>query len=212
MPLTTTPTDNGTRKSIRRELRARRRSLGRSERRRCEHAIERNLRRMRVYQRARRIAVYFSVDGEVNLHAIIAHARACGKSVFAPTLARDGLRFVEIRNRSVYRINRFGILEPGSGRRMDPRGLDLVLAPLVAFDSRGNRLGMGKGYYDRSFGFLGLRTHWRKPKLIGIGFDFQKVGRLTRSDWDVPLWSAVTNAGIDYFEDRTNDELLASKV
>ena len=167
---------------------------------------------MRAYQRARRIAVYFGIDGEVDLRLIVEHARAGGKSIFAPVLARDGLRFIEIGIRGVIRRNRFGIPEPLHGRQIDAQRLDVVLAPLVAFDARGHRLGMGKGYYDRTFGFLRQRMRWRKPKLIGIGFDFQKVDRLVPQHWDVPLWAAVTNAGIDYFEDTTNDELLASEI
>lgn len=159
---------------------------------------------MRAYQRARAIAVYFGIDGEVDLSSVVQHARANGKSVFAPVLARDGLRFIEIGTGNVFRRNRFGIPEPGDGRRIDPRGLDVVFAPLVAFDTRGNRLGMGKGYYDRSFEFLRLRTRWRRPKLIGVGFEFQRIDRLVPHDWDVPLWGAVTDSGVDYFEGTTD--------
>lgn len=172
----------------------------------------RNLLRTRAYQRARAIAVYFGIDGEIDLSSVIEHARSSGKSVYAPVLAGNGLRFVEIGNRKLFRRNRFGIPEPENGRRIDPRRLDVVLTPLVAFDTLGNRLGMGKGYYDRSFGFLRLRTRWRKPKLIGIGFDFQKIDRLVPQYWDVPLWGAVTNRGVDYFEGTTTNELLAPEI
>ena len=165
---------------------------------------------MRAYQRARKIAVYVGIDGEVDLSAIGEHARSSNKSIFAPVLAQNGLRFVETGTRSGFRRNRFGIPEPDGGRRIDPRELDVVLTPLVAFDNRGHRLGMGKGYYDRCFGFLRRRTRWRKPKLIGIGFDFQKIEKLVPQYWDVPLWGAVTNTGIDYFGGTTTDELLAS--
>ena len=159
---------------------------------------------MRAYVRARTIAVYFGFDGEVDLSSIIEHARSSGKSIFVPVLERNGLRFVEIGDRKLLRRNRFGIPEPEVHKRIDPRGLDVVLTPLVAFDARGNRLGMGKGYYDRSFSFLRPRTRWRKPKLIGIGFDFQKIDRLVTQHWDVPLWGAVTNSGVDYFEGTTD--------
>jgi 5-formyltetrahydrofolate cyclo-ligase len=186
--------------------------LERSERRTAQRAIVRNLQRMRAYQRARAIAIYFCIDGEVDLSPVIEHARSSGKAIFVPVLAQNGLRFIELGDRAVYRRNRFGIPEPGSGRRIDPRELDVVLAPLVAFDARGHRLGMGKGYYDRSFGFLRLRTRWRKPKLIGIGFGFQKIDRLVPQHWDVPLWGAVTNTGVHYFEDTTTDELLATEI
>jgi len=197
------------RETARRHLRARRRALEPSERRTAQCTIARNLQRMRAYQRARTIAVYCGIDGEVDLSSVVAHAQSSGKSTFAPILARNGLRFIEIGTNDALRRNRFGIPEPEGGRRIDPRRLDVVLTPLVAFDDRGNRLGMGKGYYDRTFGFLKMRTHWRKPKLIGVGFDFQKVDHLATQHWDVPLWGAVTNGGVHYFEGNTTDELLA---
>ncbi len=167
---------------------------------------------MRAYQRARSVAVYFGIDGEVDLSPIVEHARSSGKSIFAPVLARNGLRFIEIGSHRALRRNRFGIPEPGHGKQMDPRRLDVVLTPLVAFDGCGNRLGMGKGYYDRSFRFLKRRTHWRKPKLVGVGFEFQRTDRLVPQRWDVPLWAAVTNTGIDYFEDTATNELLATEI
>ena len=208
--MTTISTNDRSRKQLRRELRRERRAFEGAERRDAERAIFCNLQHMRAYQRARKIAVYVGIDGEVDLSAISAHARSSNKSIFAPVLAQNGLRFVETGTRRGFRRNRFGIPEPGGGRRIDPRELDVVLTPLVAFDNRGYRLGMGKGYYDRCFGFLRRRTRWRKPKLIGIGFDFQKIEKLVPRYWDVPLWGAVTNTGIDYFGGTTTDELLAS--
>ena len=195
----TTPTNERDRKAIRRELRAQRRQLQRSERRTAQRAIVRNLKRMRAYRRARNLAVYLGIDGEVDLGTLVEHARSSGKAVFVPVLAQNGLRFVEADPCITLLRNRFGIPEPVDGRRIDPRALDLVLTPLVAFDAHGNRLGMGKGYYDRSFRFLKFRRCWRKPKLIGIGFDFQRIERLRPQQWDVPLWGAVTNTRVDYF-------------
>ena len=57
---------------------------------------------------------------------------------------------------------------------VDPRSLDLVLTPLVAFDRRGTRVGVGAGYYDRCFRFLRLREIWRKPKLVGCAYQLQQ--------------------------------------
>jgi 5-formyltetrahydrofolate cyclo-ligase len=74
--------------------------------------------------------------------------------------------------------------------------LDLVLVPLVGFDARGNRLGMGGGFYDRHFAFLRNRRAWRRPLLIGIAFDVQRVPRLSDAAHDVPLWGIVTERGI----------------
>jgi 5-formyltetrahydrofolate cyclo-ligase len=71
--------------------------------------------------------------------------------------------------------------------------LDLVLAPLVAFDAHGNRLGMGGGFYDRSFAYLLRHTRWLRPRLIGLAYDFQRQSRLPSQAWDVPLQAIATD-------------------
>jgi 5-formyltetrahydrofolate cyclo-ligase len=96
--------------------------------------------------------------------------------------------------------NFFGILEPPRDRRADARTLDLVLTPLVAFDSRGGRLGVGRGYYDRCFAFLRHRRSWVRPKLVGVGYSFQEIPPIELEPWDVRLWGAVTERGARRFE------------
>lgn len=92
--------------------------------------------------------------------------------------------------------NRFGIPEPVRRRLIKPCALDLVLTPLVAFDCNGHRVGMGGGYYDRSFAFLRRRHHWRKPRLLGLAYELQKLARIIPNDWDVPLDAVATEARI----------------
>ena len=79
---------------------------------------------------------------------------------------------------------------------ISPRWLDLVLVPLVGFDARGTRLGMGAGFYDRHFAFLRHRRTWHRPRLLGLAFDVQRVERLADAAHDVPLWGIVTERGI----------------
>ena len=83
-------------------------------------------------------------------------------------------------------------MEPAH-RRIHPLVLDLVLFPLVAFDERGNRLGMGAGYYDRTFEAVRRRTAWRGPKRIGVAYEIQKVPSLAAADWDIRLDAIVTD-------------------
>jgi 5-formyltetrahydrofolate cyclo-ligase len=90
---------------------------------------------------------------------------------------------------------RYGVLEPVAPRAsLAPRYLDLVIVPLVAFDSDGNRLGMGAGYYDRCFSFLNTST--RKPELMGVGYEFQRVEHIEPKPWDVPVSKVITECGI----------------
>ena len=95
--------------------------------------------------------------------------------------------------------NRFGIAEPRPARDrrpIAPHALDLVLTPLVAFDRNCRRMGMGGGYYDRSFAFLGRRRHWNKPRLLGLAYGFQEVETLPVRPWDVPLAGVATEHGV----------------
>ena len=91
-------------------------------------------------------------------------------------------------------LNKYAIYEP----RYDPKNtmapwlLDIVLMPLIACDSSGHRLGMGGGYYDRSFEFKNylndsLCLQSNGPVLIGCGYDFQLIDQLESSGWDVGL-------------------------
>jgi len=108
------------------------------------------------------------------------------------------MRFVHYRADSVMRINRYGIAEPDPRQAeiIPVRQLDLVLLPLIAFDARGWRLGSGAGFYDRSLQHLREGRRWRKPKLIGVGYECQRVPRLQCGHWDVPLDGMLTECGL----------------
>ena len=141
--------------------------------------------------------MYLANDGEIDLSPLIHKAWKLGKNVYLPALHKPGLErmtFLKYDLRTRLVNNRFGISEPPYSRRNTIRhkALDLVLMPLVAFDNKGNRLGMGGGYYDRTFAYLHTRTRWNKPKLIGTAYDFQQVDSLPSDPWDVPLDGIAT--------------------
>ncbi|MDJ0927552.1 MAG: 5-formyltetrahydrofolate cyclo-ligase [Gammaproteobacteria bacterium] len=144
--------------------------------------------------RCHRIGVYYASRGELNCAVIIQEAWARAREVYLPVLHRGALSFAPYRPGEPMVRNRFGIPEPAAadGRALRPADLDLVLTPLVAFDDSGTRLGMGGGFYDRSFHFLKQRRKWRKPCLVGVGYEFQHVPRLERNDWDIPVQCALT--------------------
>ena len=153
------------------------------------------------FRRARRIAVYLAFDGELPLDEMIRVAHAQGKRIYAPRVSHGRrLRFVRLARRARLRPSVLGIREPGGRGYLALRRLDLVLVPLVAFDAHGTRLGMGGGHYDRCFHFLARRRAWLRPKLIGVGYHFQKLARIDRQAWDVPLWAAVTDRAVHRFD------------
>lgn len=123
------------------------------------------------------------------------------KEVFLPVLLPfncNRLWFAPYTPQTRMEPNRFGIPEPVVHQRnmLRPIALDVVLTPLVAFDANANRLGMGGGYYDRTFSFLRRRTTWSRPHLIGLAYEFQRVPKLTPSSWDVPLVMVATESSL----------------
>jgi 5-formyltetrahydrofolate cyclo-ligase len=135
------------------------------------------------------------------MQRVIAAAAARGKRVYAPVLTGGRMHFAELDTGGALATNFFGILEPRVGSAIDARELDLVLTPLVAFDDRGVRVGVGRGYYDRCFRFLLNRRHWRHPKLIGVAYELQRTPHLVRQPWDVLLAGAITEIGVRRFGD-----------
>ena len=183
----------------RQRLRALRRSLSRQERRHRADALCRQLFNQPLFGNSRRLAVYLPCDGEVDTATIVARAWALGKQVYLPVLVpylHNRLWFARYSPDTLLVSNRFGIAEPAvvHRQRVQPHALDLVLTPLVGFDARGNRLGMGGGFYDRSFAFLLRRKTWRKPRLLGLAYDFQQLPQVPAQPWDVPLTAVVTDS------------------
>lgn len=186
---------------LRRQLRERRRRLPPAARAHLSRAVARAVARTRAFRSARRLAVYLANDGEVDLTVLIGKAWEAGKETCLPVLWRGRLAFMPYGPGSGMRRNRFGIAEPTlpRRRRRAASSLDLVLVPLVAYDGRGSRLGMGGGYYDRTFAVSVHRRHWHRPLLLGVAYGFQRVDRLLAHPWDVPLHGVATEAGVEWF-------------
>ena len=146
---------------------------------------------------ASQIATYSAVNGEISLNPIIDLALEMGKQIYLPNLDLKSLRFSPYFHGQKMRINRFRLPEPDvtDDEMLAPEALDLVLAPLVVFDPQRNRIGMGGGYYDRSFEFR-KQAERDAPILIGVAHELQKVEQLIAEDWDVRLDMVVTDGGI----------------
>jgi 5-formyltetrahydrofolate cyclo-ligase len=189
-----------TRNELRRTLRARRNALTPAEQAQAAERLARRVAATRQFRAARRVALYLPNDGEIDPRPLMgrlwAHARHC----YLPILSRlrhDRLWFAEVRPDTPLALNRYGIPEPRIPARawLRAQELDLILLPLVGFDERGNRLGMGAGFYDRSLAFLRHRSRWRRPQLLGVAHDGQRVEALAPEPWDVPLDGVITDRG-----------------
>ncbi|MGH8378023.1 MAG: 5-formyltetrahydrofolate cyclo-ligase, partial [Gammaproteobacteria bacterium] len=163
------------RPKLRMQLRAMRVRLSPSERMACADALAVQLEQLPEFLVDTRVAGYWAVGGELPLHALLPGLRQRGQDYFLPTLAADNvLRFTAWKLGAPLCQNRFGIPEPDAAgvAPVSAAELDVVLLPLLGFDRRGNRLGSGGGWYDRSLEFLRGRAAPARPLLVGIGYHF----------------------------------------
>ena len=190
--------------AIRKKIRQQRRTLTPEQRWQKSELLALRITKSHAFHTSRRIACYLAMDGEIDLTPTIEIAWAMGKEVCIPVLnthKNNKLWFASFHENDKVVPNKYGILEPimTKRKRVNTHSIDLVLTPLVAFDDQGNRLGMGGGYYDRSFAFLRHRQKWRKPRLMGVAYDMQRVDQLTTQTWDIPLHSIATESSLVQF-------------
>lgn len=183
---------------LRRMLRKARRALTPSEQRQAAHGLYRQLAQHPLFRRAKHISLYLPTDGEIDPRLLLRAAQRRGKATYLPVLSawpRTKMVFQRVKPGEKLLPNRFRILEPRVNARRQRKvwALDLVLLPLVGFDDAGGRLGMGGGFYDRSLAYLARRQGWRKPTLLGLAHECQKVDRLAQASWDVPLAGTITD-------------------
>ena len=161
-----------------------------------------------LFQQSQNIALYLAYDGELDPSLLLQPIWQQGKQCFLPVLSAPvsapHMEFYSYHPGDSLVINRYGILQPDPSKSelCPAENLDLVLVPLVAFDAQHNRLGMGGGYYDRSFAFLRDRqasdpsVKQRKPYLLGLAYNFQYCAALPIETWDIALdevWEVAVN-------------------
>lgn len=184
-------------KTLRASIRKKRRNLSDLEQKRASKNLSKQIKTSQLLLKHRYIALYLGNDGELDPKILIKLLLAQKKQVYLPVidpLRKNMLRFCRILPDTMFVKNRFGILEPrfDSKRFLQRQFLSLVLMPLVAFDKDGNRMGMGGGFYDRSFAYK-LKRIRSKPKLMGIAHAFQEQESLPIANWDIPLDGIITD-------------------
>ena len=193
------------RASLRRELRIKRRSLTYVQHRQAAKQLYHRIITAPFFIKAKRIGFYLASDSEIDPLAILFKALAMGKQCYLPLISTHTpgkVSFASFKEGEPLIANKWGILEPVS-RVQDlvaPKSLSLVLVPLVGFDLSCNRLGMGKGFYDKSFSFR-RRLSVSTPTLIGLAHECQKTASLPVESWDVPLDGIATDEDF-YYPDK----------
>jgi 5-formyltetrahydrofolate cyclo-ligase len=180
---------------LRQQLRSRRRALPPNERIQGADRLAEHLLALPFAPPSGYVAGYWAMDGEIALHAW--QMKLPPAYVYCLPVLHDeaGLRFAPWRPGDGLVSNRFGIPEPdvAASSLLDPEQMALVVLPLVGFGLQGQRLGMGGGWYDRTFAFR--RTQPAPPWLVGAAFASQQLETLEAAEWDVALDAVCTDAG-----------------
>ena len=141
---------------------------------------------MPVWRQAQHILCYWSLPDELPSHEAVNRWQGEGKSIYLPRVQGEDLEIVPYHGpESLDDNNKFHIGEP-VGQGVDPSCLELIIVPAVALDSQRNRLGRGKGFYDRLLSTTACPT-------IGVVCDFQLVEQVPVEPHDRPLDCVVTS-------------------
>ena len=184
------------RRSLRKQLRQLRNALSPEDQLQHAGGIATLVCNTPLYKRSKRIACYLASDGEIDPEYLIQQAWHANKKIYLPVLApfSNRLYFAPYQANSKMKLNRFQIPEPDVSPKLwlKPQQLDLILLPLVGFDTDCNRLGMGGGFYDRSLSFTWHRKVNHAPYLMGLAHELQCIDPLPHQSHDVPLHIIAT--------------------
>ena len=187
-----------TRNTLRSSLREKRQELSTEQQLAASLAMFNLLGDQDFFRVAQRIAFYQVADGEIDPRMLLDLALSEGKSCFLPVIAQDNPEFVSFApyDASTELVpNKWGIAEPPASEVISPTNFDVVFVPLVGFSKNCFRLGMGKGFYDRTFSFK-IFNRRSSPLLVGLAHECQLVDTFPVESWDVRLDAVATERKI----------------
>lgn len=136
------------------------------------------------FRSAHTVLLYSSLPDEPDTRALIRRAAAAGKRVLLPVVTGETtMELREYSGEGNMRRGAFGISEPQGEPFADYAQIDLAVIPGVAFDAQGNRLGRGRGYYDR----LLAKLKALRVATVGVCFDFQKLTSVPAEPHDIKV-------------------------
>ena len=185
-------------KELRKHMREQRHGLPQTIHQMSSKKLALRLKRMAAYKKAKNIAFYLPSDGEISLQFLIDLTWLSHKKCYLPVIkSKNKMEFARFSRGDKLVCNKYNIREPQKKSvRIPVKNLDLILLPLVAFDSKCHRLGMGGGYYDRILHFkrkFNRRNKHMKPILIGVAYDFQRCETIPTERWDIAVNHIVTD-------------------
>lgn len=191
MPSITSKDINAQKKQLRHQIRIARNKLSPLDQDKHAKQLSDILSETAIFNSASKIAMYCAADGEISLQYLMNKARAGRKTCYLPRIDGKEMVFCECNHETALVKNQYGISEPSKEANViEAKQLDLVLLPLVAFDTKGQRLGMGGGFYDRCFAFRQYGAS--APALIGVAHALQQQKDLPTENWDIALDGIAT--------------------
>lgn len=187
------------RNSLRAEHREKRQNLSAAEQEVAAMRLFNLIGNEDFFRVAQRIAFYQVMDGEINPRLLRDLALSEGKAVFLPVVppdTPDSMSFAPYDERTELIENQWGIEEPPMPEVLvSPSDFDVVFVPLVGFTNQCFRMGMGKGFYDRTFSFK-IFNRRSRPLLVGLAHEFQLTDSFPVESWDVRLDAIATDKKI----------------
>ncbi len=186
-------------KNLRQHFRAKRRRVTAEERVRASQLLLNHIRVQPWYLHSHRFALYLAMIEEIDTQPLMECLWSAQKKCYLPKItAEDTLLFSAYTPHTALISNRFNILEPDADAPFCPLpDLEVIFMPLVAFDNKGHRLGMGAGFYDKTLANLSKQE--KRPLLIGLAYECQYSDRLPHDEWDVCLDSVITEQNVYTF-------------
>ena len=177
-----------TKAQIRSKILKRLKTQKEEDRNRKSKLIKDKLLRNKVFKEAKVVMFYIAFGGEVNTEEMIREAKKIGKLICVPIFRKDKeiMQPAMFVDHAKLKKGPYGVLEPATETLVEPEDLDLIVVPGLAFDKGGNRLGRGKGCYDRFLGSLSDNT----PS-IGLAFDFQVLPLIPTTCNDVSVKKVI---------------------
>lgn len=150
----------------------------------CEHILH-----SAEFSHGKFFYMYHPLKNEANLLPIAKKALQMGKQIAFPKMVDDAIVFCQVHDLNELKPGRFQIMEPDLSKKVS-WNYPIVFVPGVGFDKKYNRIGHGKGYYDRFF------RSFNVCKKIGVGYDFQVIPHLPTEYFDISMDMLVTEYGL----------------
>ncbi len=190
--------DRATEKAQRRkELRATRQALTSTEQQEAAINLSQTINHLPNWLPAQVIALYAPADGEIGTTPLEQLARSADKQIVLPVISLGNtLEFALWETNAPLRRNRYHIPEPdAAARRYAIDDIDIIFLPMVGWDRRGVRLGMGGGFYDRALQEVRAMQE-NGPLLVGLAHACQELNEIPEEPFDVVLDYIATDAGL----------------